>query len=133
MNIYIVYEYQVIDLLESILFLIFDLKFIGIFKLNVGQLLYMKPKNKKLTEIYCVEDLFKFSLFGEGDLLYICNIISPKIVDLFSEIMDIELFAIYFDYREYGGIFARTHVRNGLVRFKLNKKYIIYKQTYEYR
>ena len=39
---------------------------------------------------------------------------------------------IYFDYREYDPEFARTHVKNGLVEYKLNKKYIIYKQTYKY-
>lgn len=93
----------------------------------------MKTKNKKPTEIYCVEDLFKFYLYGCGDLLYICNIISPKIVDLFTQIMDKELFVVYFDYREYDPEFAKTHVKNGLVPFKLNKKYTIYKQTYEYR
>ena len=47
--------------------------------------------------------------------------------------MDIELFVIYFDYREYDPKFAKTHVKNGLVPFKLNKKYVIFKQTYEYR
>ena len=93
----------------------------------------MKLKNKKPTEIYCVEDLFKYYLFGQGNLLYICNTISPKIVDLFSEIMDTELFVIYFDYREYDPEFAQTHVKNGLVEYKLNKKYIIYKQTYKYQ
>ena len=36
------------------------------FKLSVGQLLYMKRKNKKPTEIYCVEDLFKYYLFGQA-------------------------------------------------------------------
>ena len=92
----------------------------------------MKTQNKKPTEIYCVEDLFKFYLFGQGNLLYICNTISPKIVDLFSEIIDTELFVVYFDYREYDPEFAKTHVKNGLVPFKLNKKYTIYKQTYEY-
>ena len=93
----------------------------------------MKRKNKKPTEIYCVEDLFKFFLFGRGNLLYISNIISPKIIDLFSEMIDVELFVIYFDYREYDPEFAKTHVRNGLVPFKLNKKFVICKQTYEYR
>lgn len=93
----------------------------------------MKKQNKKPTEICCVEDLFKFYLFGCGNLLYICNTISPKIVDLFSEIIDTELFVVYFDYREYDPEFAKTHVKNGLVPFKLNKKFIIYKQTYEYR
>jgi len=93
----------------------------------------MKLKNKKPTEIYCVEDLFKYYLFGQGNLLYICNTISPKIVDLLSEIMDTELFVIYFDYREYDPEFAQTHVKNGLVEYKLNKKYIIYKQTYKYQ
>lgn len=92
----------------------------------------MKSKNKKPTEIYCVEDLFKYYLFGQGNLLYICNTISPKIVDLFSEIMNTELFVIYFDYREYDSDFARTHVKNGLVEYKLNKKFKIYKQTYKY-
>ncbi len=92
----------------------------------------MKSKNKKPTEIYCVEDLFKYYLFGQGNLLYICNTISPKIVDLFSKIMNTELFVIYFDYREYDPDFARTHVKNGLVEYKLNKKFIIYKQTYKY-
>ena len=92
----------------------------------------MKTQNKKPTEIYCVEDLFKFYLFGQGNLLYICNTISPKIVDLFSEIMDTKLFVVYFDYREYDPEFAKTYVKNGLVQFKLNKKYTIYKQTYEY-
>ena len=58
---------------------------------------------------------FKYYLFGQGNLLYICNTISPKIVDLFSEIMNMELFVIYFDYREYDPDFARTHVKNGLV------------------
>ena len=48
----------------------------------------MKSKNKKPTEIYCVEDLFKYYLFGQGNLLYDCNTISPHIVELFSEIMD---------------------------------------------
>ena len=93
----------------------------------------MKLKNKKPTEIYCVEDLFKYYLFGQGNLLYVCNTISPKIVDLFSEIMDTELFVIYFDYREYDPEFAQTHVKNGLVEYKLNKKYINYKQTYKYQ
>ena len=92
----------------------------------------MKSKNKKPTEIYCVEDLFKYYLFGQENLLYIYNTISPKIVDLFSEIMNTELFVIYFDYREYDPDFARTHVKNGLVEYKLNKKFIIYKQTYKY-
>ena len=92
----------------------------------------MKTQNKKPTEIYCVEDLFKFYLFGRGNLLYICNTISPKIVDLFSEIINTELFVVYFDYREYDSEFAKIYVKNGLVPFKLNKKYIIYKQTYEY-
>ena len=92
----------------------------------------MKRENKKPTEIYCVEDLFKFYLFGRGNLLYVCNTISPKIVELFSEIIDIGLIVIYFDYREYDTEFAKTHVKNGLVEFKLNKKFIIYKQTYEY-
>ena len=93
----------------------------------------MKTENKKPTEIYCVEDLFKYYLFGQGNLLYISNTISPKIVEIFSEIMDSELFVIYFDYREYDPEFAKTHVKNGLVEFKLNKKYIIYKQTYKYQ
>lgn len=92
----------------------------------------MKPKNKKPTEIYCVEDLFKYYLFGQGNLLYVCNTISPHIVELFSEIIDTQLFVVYFDYREYDPEFAKTHVKNGLVEFKLNKKYIIYKQTYKY-
>ncbi len=92
----------------------------------------MKHENKKPTEIYCVEDLFKYYLFGQGNLLYICNTISPKIVELISEIMNTKLFVIYFDYREYDPEFARTHVKNGLVEYKLNKKYIIYKQTYKY-
>ena len=92
----------------------------------------MKSKNKKPTEIYCVEDLFKYYLFGQGNLLYVCNTISPHIVELFSEIIDTELFVIYFDYREYDPEFAKTHVKNGLAEFKLNKKYIIYKQTYKY-
>lgn len=92
----------------------------------------MKRENKKPTEIYCVEELFKYYLFGQGNLLYICNTISPKIVELISEIMNTKLFVIYFDYREYDPEFARTHVKNGLVEYKLNKKYIIYKQTYKY-
>lgn len=92
----------------------------------------MKHENKKPTEIYCVEELFKYYLFGQGNLLYICNTISPKIVELISEIMNTKLFVIYFDYREYDPEFARTHVKNGLVEYKLNKKYIIYKQTYKY-
>ena len=86
----------------------------------------MKTQNKKSTEIYCVEELFKFYLSGRENLLYICNTISPKIVDLFSEIMDTELFVIYFDYREYNTEFAKTHVK-WFAPFKLNKKYIIYK------
>ena len=98
------------------------------FKLNVGLLLYMKPKNKKPTVVYCVEDLFKYYLFGQGNLLYICNTISPKIVDLFSKIMDTELFMIYFYYGEYCPDFAQTPVQNGLVEYKLNKKYKIYKK-----
>ena len=92
----------------------------------------MKRENKKPTEIYCVEELFKYYLFGQGNLLYVCNTISPKIVELISEIMNTKLFVIYFDYREYDPEFARTHVKNGLVEYKLNKKYIIYKQTYKY-
>ena len=92
----------------------------------------MKRENKKPTEIYCVEELIKYYLFGQGNLLYICNTISPKIVELISEIMNTKLFVIYFDYREYDPEFARTHVKNGLVEYKLNKKYIIYKQTYKY-
>ena len=43
--------------------------------------------------------------------------------------MNTELFVIYFDYREYDPDFARTHVKNGLVEYKLNKKFKIYKQT----
>ena len=93
----------------------------------------MKPKNKKPTEIYCVEDLFKYYLFGQGNLFYICNVISPKIVDLLSESRDTKLFVIYFDYREYDPDVTQTHVKNGLVEYKLNKKYIIYKQTYKYQ
>ena len=92
----------------------------------------MKPKNKKPTEICCVEDLFKFYLFGRGNLLYVCNTISPKIVELFSKIINTELIVVYFDYREYDAEFAETHVKNGLIPFKLNKKFIIYEQTYEY-
>ncbi|WP_058739964.1 hypothetical protein [Methanobrevibacter millerae] len=46
--------------------------------------------------------------------------------------MNTKLFIIYFDYREYDPDFARTHVKNGLVEYKLNKKFIIYKQTYKY-
>lgn len=102
------------------------------FKLSVGQLLYMKPKNNQPTEVYCIEDLFKLCLFGHGNFLYISNTISPKIVELFSEIFNIELIVIYFDYQEYNSEFAKTHVKNGLVEFKLNKKFIIYKQTYKY-
>ena len=92
----------------------------------------MKTQNKKPTEIYCVEDLFKYHLFGQENLLYVSNTISPEIVEIFSEIMDTTLFVIYFDSREYDPEFAKTHVKNGLVEFKLNKKYIIYKQTYKY-
>ena len=92
----------------------------------------MKRENNQPTEVYCVEDLFKFYLFGRGNLLYVCNTISPKIVELFSELINIELIVIYFDYREYDPEFAKTHVKNGLVEFKLNKKFVIYKQTYEY-
>lgn len=92
----------------------------------------MKIKNKKPTEIYCVEDLFNYYLFGQGNLLYVSNTISPKIVELFSEIIDTRLFVIYFDSREYEPEFAEKHVKNGLVEFKLNKKYVIYKQTYKY-
>lgn len=92
----------------------------------------MKTQNKKPTEIYCVEDLFKYYLFGQENLLYVSNTISPEIVEIFSEIMDTTLFVIYFDSREYDPEFAKTHVKNGLVEFKLNKKYIIYKQTYKY-
>lgn len=50
-----------------------------------------------------------------------------------SEIIDTELFVIYFDYREYDSEFAQTHIKNGLVEYKLNKKFIIYKQTYKYQ
>lgn len=59
MNILILYVYLPIDLFNIILILIFNLKFIRIFKLNVDQLLYMKNENKKPTEICCVEELFK--------------------------------------------------------------------------
>ena len=93
----------------------------------------MKPENKKPTEIYCIEDLFKYYLFGHGNILYVANIIPPQIVMLFLEFINSELIVIYFDYREYDSEFAKTHVRNGLVDYKLNKKYIIFKQTYEYR
>ena len=93
----------------------------------------MKPENKKPTEIYCVEDLFKYYLFGHGNVLYVANTIPPQIVILFLELFNSELIVVYFDYREYDSEFTKTHVKNGLVEFKLNKKYIIFKQTYEYR
>lgn len=66
------------------------------------------------------------------DLLYISSTISLKIVEIFSEIIDTKLFVFYFDFREYDSEFAKTHVKNGLVEFKLKKKYVIYKQTYKY-
>lgn len=90
----------------------------------------MKPKNKKPTEIYCVEDLFKYCLFGQEMFSTFLNIISLNIVDLFLEMFDFKLNVVYFDYREYDPEFAKTHIKNALVEFKFNKKYIIFKQTY---
>ena len=84
----------------------------------------MKSKNKKPTEIYCVEDLFKYYLFGQGNLLYICNTISPKIVDLFSKIMDTELFKtledLIFAYEQ--GIISYELYLNEKKKFKDDEK-----------
>ena len=51
----------------------------------------MKPKNKKPTEIYCVEDLFKYCLFGQEMFSTFLNIISLNIFDLFLEMFDFKL------------------------------------------
>lgn len=75
-------------------------------------------ENKKPTEIYCVEDLFKYCLFGCGDVLYIANIIPPQIVVWFLELLDFDLIVVYFDYCEYDSEFAKTHVRDRCLQIR---------------
>lgn len=90
----------------------------------------MKRKNKP-TLIYSVEDLKKFVICGKGKELYISNQMNPKIVEGFMEMMSDDITIIIFDYREFEDNSIDLK-RNGRVKFKLNKKCTVSKQTYYY-
>ena len=94
-------------------------------------LIYMKHKNKP-TLINCVEDIFKYFLCGSEKKFYVSNLISPEIVICFIELMSDDIEITYFDHREMDELSNMDLRKNGRVKFKLNKKYIIYKQTYYY-
>ena len=90
----------------------------------------MKSKNKP-TLIYSVDDLKKFMICGQGNELYINNQISPIIVEGFLEIMSENIKVTIFDSRELQDD-GTDLKKNGRVKFKLNKKHTISKQTYYY-
>ena len=91
----------------------------------------MKPKNTP-TYINSVDELFKYYLLGDGDKLYVSNLIPAQVVECFAEICDNDIKIIIFDYKEFYGEEYVDLKRNGLVEFKLNKTIKIYKQKYYY-
>ena len=91
----------------------------------------MKAK-KEPTLINCVEDIYKHYLCGSGKKFYVSNLVSPEILICFIEMMADDIEITYFDYRELDELSIMDLKRNGRVKYKLNKKYIIYKQTYYY-
>lgn len=91
----------------------------------------MKRKKEPIV-IDCVDDIFKYCLLGSEKSFYVSNLVSPEIVILFIEMMSDDIEITYFDHREFVDSDNLNLKRNGRVEFKLNKKYIIYKQTYYY-
>ena len=88
----------------------------------------MKVKNKKPTVILCFEDFIKSCIIAEKNDLLISNIVSPELVEKFIELGNLfgfELKITIFDFREYDPEFAETHIKNGTVNFKLNKRFLI--------
>ena len=88
----------------------------------------MKRVNNKPTVILCFEDFIKSCIIAEKNDLLISNIVSPELVEKFIEIGNIfgfELKITIFDFREYDPEFAETHIKNGTVNFKLNKRFLI--------
>ena len=86
----------------------------------------MKSK-KEPTLINCVEDIYKHCLCGSGKKFYVSNLVSPEIVICFIEMMADDIEITYFDHRELNESSNMDLKRNGRVKYKLNKKYIIYK------
>ena len=88
----------------------------------------MKEENSPIL-IYCVDDLKKFVICGQGNENYVSNQMNPKIIIDFLEISSDTITVILFDHREYktGNIVLK---RNGRCSFKLNKKFTILKQKY---
>ena len=103
----------------------------GEFKLNVGLLLYMKTKNNP-TIINCGNDLYKYLYFGSDEKVYVSNVIHPKFIEILADISSENIKFIYFDSKEYDSKNMIKLIKNGLVKFKLNKKLTIYKQKYKY-
>lgn len=101
------------------------------FKLDVGLFLYMKPKNNP-TIINCAEDLYKILFNIVEEKIYISNLIPPTIIENLVEISSENLKFIYFDINELETKNKVKLIKNGTVKFKLNKKIIIYKQKYKY-
>ena len=91
----------------------------------------MNSKNNP-TIISCAEDLYKILFSVSGEKIYVSNLISPVIVEKLVEISSENIKFIYFDSNELSGENKVKLIRNGTVEFKLNKKIIIYKQTYKY-
>ena len=95
----------------------------------------MKPNNNKPTVILCFEDFIKYCIIAQKNDLLISNIVPPELVEKFIEISNLfefDLKITIFDHREYDLEFMETHIKNGLVNFKLNNKYWVKKQTYKY-
>lgn len=90
----------------------------------------MNTKNEP-TVILSVKDLKKFVICGQGNELYISNLLDPKIVMNLLEICSGDIKIVIFDFLEFeeNGIDLK---KNGRVKFKLNKKYTVFKQTYYY-
>ena len=92
-------------------------------------------ENKNPTLIHCFEDFIKFCIIADQNDILISNITPPELVEKYMEIgnsFGFELKITIFDHREYDPEFMETHVKNGLVDFKLNNKFWVKKQTYKF-
>ena len=96
----------------------------------------MTKNNKNPTIIFCFEEFIRYCIIARKNNILISNIVLPELVEKFIEIGNLfgfELKITIFDHREYDPEFMETHVKNGLVNFKLNNKYWVKKQTYKYK
>lgn len=96
----------------------------------MGQILYMKQKTKPTNNVL-VFDLFKFFVNPEDQKIFVSKNVSPNFILAMEEILKDSYAFVYFDEDlNVCPVCGALLNKNGTQKFILNKKLLIFKQSY---